>query len=194
MNFPLRIAFPVFHRFWIVVSSFSFVSRYLLIFPWPFVSFFFLALLCLSLLWSLLFPSFYSLWALFIIHFQVSLSMLDFLFGLFLVFRDRPIMLWVSLLGLLLQCPMDFGLLCPHFHLFQGIFWFLPWSCCWPTDCWTPIAKGSLSLGFKAYFVRLSTAKNDTKDRWIQGLVLWKDERDWQTFGQAHQEKKRRPK
>ena len=62
------------------------------------------------------------------------------------------------------------------------------------TDCWTPIAKGSLSLGFKVYFVRLSTAKSDTKDRWIQGLVLWKDERDWQTFGQAHQEKKRRPK
>ena len=31
MNFPLSISFPVSHRFWIVVSSFSFVSRYLLI-------------------------------------------------------------------------------------------------------------------------------------------------------------------
>ena len=27
MNFPLRTAFSVSHRFWIVVSSFSFVSR-----------------------------------------------------------------------------------------------------------------------------------------------------------------------
>ena len=31
MNFPLRIAFPESHRFWIVVPSFSFVSKYLLI-------------------------------------------------------------------------------------------------------------------------------------------------------------------
>ena len=31
MNFPLRIAFPVSHRFWIVVPSFSFVSKHLLI-------------------------------------------------------------------------------------------------------------------------------------------------------------------
>ena len=34
MNFPLRIAFPVSHRFWIVVSSFSFVSKYLSISSW----------------------------------------------------------------------------------------------------------------------------------------------------------------
>ena len=32
MNFPLRIALPVSHRFWVVVTSFSLVSRYLLIF------------------------------------------------------------------------------------------------------------------------------------------------------------------
>ena len=31
MNFRFRIAFPVSHRFWVVESSFSFVSRYLLI-------------------------------------------------------------------------------------------------------------------------------------------------------------------
>ena len=31
MNFPLRTAFAVSHRFWIVVSSFSFVSRNFLI-------------------------------------------------------------------------------------------------------------------------------------------------------------------
>ena len=31
MNFPLRIAFPVSYRFWTVVFSFSFVSKYLLI-------------------------------------------------------------------------------------------------------------------------------------------------------------------
>ena len=31
MNFPLRTAFAVSHRFWVVVSSFSFVSRNFLI-------------------------------------------------------------------------------------------------------------------------------------------------------------------
>ena len=31
MNFPLRTAFAVSHRFWVVVSSFSFVSRMFLI-------------------------------------------------------------------------------------------------------------------------------------------------------------------
>ena len=40
-------------------------------------------------------------------------------------------MLWISCLGLLSVCPTDFGLLCPHFHLFQSIFWFLSWSHCW---------------------------------------------------------------
>ena len=32
MNFPLRTAFAGSHRFWVVVSSFSFVSRQLLIY------------------------------------------------------------------------------------------------------------------------------------------------------------------
>ena len=31
MNFPLRIAFTVSHRFWVVVFSFSFVSMHILI-------------------------------------------------------------------------------------------------------------------------------------------------------------------
>ena len=31
MNFPLRTAFTVSHRFWVVVSSFSFVSRKFLV-------------------------------------------------------------------------------------------------------------------------------------------------------------------
>ena len=34
MNFPLKTAFPVSHRFWVVVFSFSFVSRCLLILSW----------------------------------------------------------------------------------------------------------------------------------------------------------------
>ena len=33
--------------------------------------------------------------------------------------------------------------------------------------------------------------KKDTKDWWIQELVLWKDKQDWQTFNQTHQEKQR---
>ena len=44
------------------------------------------------------------------------------LFELFLVFWDRPVMLWIFLLGLLSLCPADLGLLCSHSHLFQGIF------------------------------------------------------------------------
>ena len=51
------------------------------------------------------------------------------------VFRDRPITLWISFLGLCSWCPTDFGLLCPYLHFFQGIFWFLPWSHCWPIHC-----------------------------------------------------------
>ena len=61
----------------------------------------------------------------FVVPFQVHLSAkLDCLFELFLVFRDRPIIIWISLLGLLSQCPTNFGLLCLYFHLFQGISWF----------------------------------------------------------------------
>ena len=49
-------------------------------------------------------------------------------------FWDRPVMLWISLLRLYSQSCTDFGLLCPHFHLFQGTLWFL-WFCCWPVHC-----------------------------------------------------------
>ena len=39
MNFPLRTAFAVSHRFWVVVSSFSFVSRnFLISFLIPFLT------------------------------------------------------------------------------------------------------------------------------------------------------------
>ena len=51
---------------------------------------------------------------------------------LFLVSWGQPVMLWISLLGLLLLNPIGFGLLCFHFHLFLCIFlfhfWFLPRS------------------------------------------------------------------
>ena len=36
--------------------------------------------------------------------------------------------------------------------------------------------------------------KNDTKDQWIQELILWKDNQNQQAFKQTHQEKKRGPK
>ena len=50
MNFPLRTAFAVSHRFWVVVSSFSFVSRKFLI---SFLISFFTHSLCDSMLLSL---------------------------------------------------------------------------------------------------------------------------------------------
>ena len=62
----------------------------------------------------------------FIVLFWVSLSVkLDCLFEVVLVSWGRPVMLWISLAGLLSLCPIDFGLLCSHFHLFQGIIWFI---------------------------------------------------------------------
>ena len=63
-----------------------------------------------------------------------------------LVFWARPVMLWISLFRLLSKCPTDFGLLCPYFHLFQGIFWFLPLSHCWPIHCLITCYLASTSL------------------------------------------------
>ena len=60
---------------------------------------------------------------------------LDCLSELFLIFWDRSVMLWISLIELLSQGPTDFGLWWSHFHLFKVIFWFLPWSCLWPIHC-----------------------------------------------------------
>ena len=81
----------------------------------------------LFLLWSLLFPFFYSLWALFVILILVPLNVrLDCLFEMILVSWDRPVILWISLLGLLCLCLKYFGL-CSHFYLFPGIFWFPLW-------------------------------------------------------------------
>ena len=36
----------------------------------------------------------------------------------------QAVLLWITLIGLLSLCPLDFGLLCSHFYLFQGIFHF----------------------------------------------------------------------
>ena len=110
---------------------------------WSFVSFL-KTLFGLFLLWSLLFPSFYSLWALFVLY-QVPLSVkLDCLFELFL--ELGLVMLWISLLGLLSQCPTDFWLYCSRFHFFQGIFWFLPWSHCCSIHCLVICCLVSMSL------------------------------------------------
>ena len=68
------------------------------------------------------------------------------LFDFFLVFWGMPVLLWTFPLGLLLQCPTDFGLLCFHFHSFLCKFWFLFWfllwfvgysaACCSASICW----------------------------------------------------------
>ena len=59
-----RIAFPVSHRFWIVVSSFSFVSRYLLISPWShcWPIHCLITCLCFSVFFLWLTSSFIALW------------------------------------------------------------------------------------------------------------------------------------
>ena len=38
-------------------------------------------------------------------------------------------------MGLISLCITDLRLFCSHFHLLQGIFWFLPWCHCWPICC-----------------------------------------------------------
>ena len=40
----------------------------------------------------------------------------------------------------------NFGLLCSHFPLFQGIFWFLPWCDYWLTDYLVTCYLASMSL------------------------------------------------
>ena len=65
---------------------------------------------------------------------------------LFLVSWGKLVLLWTFSLALLLQCPIGFGLLCFHFHLFLCIFlflfWFLLWfvgysaACCSAFICW----------------------------------------------------------
>ena len=75
----------------------------------------------------LLFPSFYSLWAVFVV---VPPTLVDVewgcLFKMFLSFLGRCVWLWTSLSGLPLLCSISFWLLGVHFHLFPGSFWFLP--------------------------------------------------------------------
>ena len=56
---------------------------------------------------------------------------LGYLFDFFLVYWGKPVLLWTFPLSLLLQCPIGFGLLCFHFHLFLCIFWFLFWFLLW---------------------------------------------------------------
>ena len=61
---------------------------------------------------------------------------------LFLVYWGMPVLLWTFPLGLLLQRPTGFGLLCFHFHSFLCKFWFLLWfvgysaGCCSTSICW----------------------------------------------------------
>ena len=82
---------------------------------------------CISFISALIFIISFLLLTLHFVccSFQVPLSVkLDCLLEFFLIFWDRPLMLWISLLGLFSQCLTNFGLLYSCFHLFQSIFWF----------------------------------------------------------------------
>ena len=102
----------------------------------------------------------YTHGALWFVPFQVHFGVkLDCLFELFLAFWDKPLMLWISSWGLLSWCSTDFGLLCPHFHLFhphlfQGIFWFLNLTC-WPIHCNNMLFSFHVFLCFSVLFLRL---------------------------------------
>ena len=45
-----------------------------------------------------------------------------FIWNVSIFFLGRPVLLWTSLSGLPLLCPIGFGLLCIHFHLFPETF------------------------------------------------------------------------
>ena len=91
-----------------------------------FVSFAFISALSFKISFLLLTLGF------FISPFLVALGVeLGYLFGFFLVSWGVPVLLWTFPLGLLLQCPTGFGLLCFHFHSFLCIFWFLFWFLLW---------------------------------------------------------------
>ena len=117
--------------FFLDVSCYRFIDFYL--FREPAFSFIDLFLLFyLFSLWFLVFYPFSCLWAFppsFPSYFRCI--KLDCWLGIFLVFWDRPVLLWTSLLELLLLHPIDFGKLYFHFQLSRGIFSFLVWFYHW---------------------------------------------------------------
>ena len=83
----------------------------------------------------------------FIFSFSSALGVeLGYLFGFILVSWGQPVLLWTFPFALLLQCPIDFELLCFHFYsficIFLFLFWFLMWfvgylaACCSASICW----------------------------------------------------------
>lgn len=91
----------------------------------------------ISLIFTLVFivSSSYLLWSvLFFSLFLVLLVLrLDCLFEMFLVSWGWPMMLWTSLVGLLLLCPINLGLLCIYFHLLPGRSQITFYLACLPT-------------------------------------------------------------
>ena len=100
MNFPLRVAFPVSHRFWVVVFSFSFVSRYLLI----------------SLLISLTHSSFNNMLFSFYVFRYFSVFFL-WLMSSFIAFGVREDAWYdFSLLKFIETCFVSWRVVCPRKH------------------------------------------------------------------------------
>ena len=90
-----------------------------------FVSFSFISALIFMISFLLLTLRFF-LSSFYMFYFLVALGVkLGYLFDFSLVSWSKPVLLWIFPLALLLQCPIAFGLLCFHFHLFLCIFCFL---------------------------------------------------------------------
>ena len=66
----------------------------------------------------------------------------------FLFPQGRPELLWTSLWELFLLNLIDFGYLCSHFYLSQGIFWFSLWFLCWSIGCLVACCLVSTCLCF----------------------------------------------
>ena len=103
-----------------------------------FVSFFNSILFISALIF--IFLSFYSFWAFFVVLFQVPLSVkLDCFFEPFLAFFFFFLRQACNAVNFPVRIAFPvshrYWFVCSHFHMFQGIFRFLPWSCCWCIRC-----------------------------------------------------------
>ena len=131
-----------------------------LLHPWLIFSRYFILF---EAIWAL---GIYSPGALFVVLHLVPLRVrLDCLFEVFPISWCRPVRLWISLLGLFSLCPIDFGLLCSHFHLIQVIFLFLPWCNCSPIYCLVIFYLASMSsFVFQDFF---------SSDRFLVSIPSW---------------------
>ena len=122
-----------------------------------FINFFipFFNTLChLFLLWSSLSPSFYSLWALFVVLFQVPFNVkLHCLFELSVVSWYRPVKLWIFLPGWLSLCPTEFWAVVFTFSFVSRYLFISSLIYCGPIHCLVTCYLSFITLHIFQFFL-----------------------------------------